>query len=305
MCNICRKIFRDRSKPLESIATDVLPVLAKLKSVRAVLFDIYGTLLVSGSGDVGVLRQAACEQSLAEALSTVGAASPGSLLDGEALDHAAHIGMESFFATIEAFHEQSRSIGVEYPEVDIMAVWSRVVTDLIVRGLLSAKSTLNIRQLAVEYESRANPVWPMPGVEQCLASLRGGGLRLGIISNAQFYTRELFPALLGKEAEELGFEPGLQYYSYQYGLSKPDSKLFELAAEELRRGQIAPESVIFVGNDMLNDVLPAKKVGFRTALFAGDSRSLRLRKDDPRLSGTVPDLVLTNIGQLDGCIMER
>ena len=298
MCSKCSEIFRNHFKPLEPIATDVVPVLTKLESVRAVLFDIYGTLLVSGSGDVGVLRAAACQQALAEAFCAVGVSSPGG-----SLDDAARAGLESFFATIEAFHERSRSAGVEYPEVDIIAVWSRVVRELSERELLGVPSALDIRQLALEYESRANPVWPMPGLEQCLASLRGGGLLLGIISNAQFYTRELFPALLGKEPEELGFEPGLQYYSYQYGWGKPGSKLFELAAEELRRRQIEPENVIFVGNDMLNDVLGAKQVGFRTALFAGDERSLQLRTDDRRVSKTVPDLILTNLGQLDCCII--
>ena len=66
MSSRCRRIFRDRFKLLEPIATDVVPVLPKLESVRAVLLDIYGTLFVSGSGDVGVLREAACEQALAE-----------------------------------------------------------------------------------------------------------------------------------------------------------------------------------------------------------------------------------------------
>ena len=300
MSNKCSRIFHDRFTPLEPIATDVVPVLLKLESVRAVLFDVYGTLLVSGSGDVGVMREAACEKALAEALAAVGLSSPGG-----SLDEAAHVGMESFFLTIEAFHEQSRSRGVEYPEVDIIAVWSRVVAELNRRGLLGVQFEPDIRRLAVEYESRANPTWPMPGLEDCLASLHRGGLRLGMVSNAQFYTPELFPALLGKEAEELGFEPGLQFYSYQYGWSKPGRKLYELASAELQRLQIEPENVIFVGNDMLNDILPAKQVGFRTALFAGDRRSLRLREDDPLVLEIVPDLVLIELGQLVHCIMER
>ncbi|MBN2291405.1 MAG: HAD hydrolase-like protein [Pirellulales bacterium] len=303
MSSRCSVIFRERSKPLEPIVTGVEPVLRKLESVRAVLFDIYGTLFVSGSGDIGVLRDAACERALAEALGAVGASNPGDLLDESALQEAARVGMESFFATIEDFHEQSRSAGVEYPEVDIIAVWSQVVTELGISGLVNAKSSLNIRQLAVEYESRANPVWPMPGVVECLEELRRGGLRLGIVSNAQFYTRELFPALLNKEPEELGFEPGLQYYSYQYGWGKPGIMLFELAAEALRLEGIEPDSVVFVGNDMLNDILPAKQVGFRAALFAGDERSLRLRDDDPRVAGTNADLILSELGQLGRCIM--
>jgi hypothetical protein len=35
-----------------------------------------------------------------------------------------------------------------------------------------------------------------------------------------------------------------------------------------------------------------------TALFAGDRRSLRLRKDDPSCRLLTPDLVITDLGQL-------
>ena len=40
------------------------------------------------------------------------------------------------------------------------------------------------------------------------------------------------------------------------------------------------------------------RAGLRTALFAGDARSLRLRRDDPRCAAVCPDLVLTGLSQL-------
>ena len=49
---------------------------------------------------------------------------------------------------------------------------------------------------------------------------------------------------------------------------------------------------------MLNDIYPAKQLGFQTALFAGDKRSLRLRTDDARCINLSADLVLTDLGQL-------
>jgi len=49
---------------------------------------------------------------------------------------------------------------------------------------------------------------------------------------------------------------------------------------------------------MRNDILPAKKIGFNTALFAGDARSLRMREDDPECIRTSPDLVITDLIQL-------
>ena len=50
--------------------------------------------------------------------------------------------------------------------------------------------------------------------------------------------------------------------------------------------------------------MPASRVGFRTALFAGDRRSLRPREGDPRTAGVVPDLVITEMRSLLDCVGE-
>ena len=121
---------------------------------------------------------------------------------------------------------------------------------------------------------------------------------MGIISNAQFYTAYLFKWFLGSDLNDLGFDPELVYYSYQYEIAKPSPILFQLAAQKLKERGITPPCVLYIGNDMLNDIYPAKAIGFQTALFAGDRRSLRLRADDPRCKHLRADLVITDLDQL-------
>jgi putative hydrolase of the HAD superfamily len=121
---------------------------------------------------------------------------------------------------------------------------------------------------------------------------------MGIISNAQFYTPYLFKWFLDFAPEDLGFDPELVFYSYEFERAKPSAALFAMAAQKLRDKGLAPSSVLYLGNDMLNDIFPAKNSGFQTALFAGDKRSLRLRTDDPRCRSLKPDLVVTDLGQL-------
>jgi putative hydrolase of the HAD superfamily len=282
--------------PLEPIPTGESPQLAKLPRIRAVLFDIYGTMFVSGSGEVGTARQAAREDAMAEALAVCAAQIQG----------PASSAMDLFFQAIEQSHERSRQQGVQYPEVDILAIWRAVLVELARQELIGKQEwEINeIKRLAVEYEGRANPAWPMPGLDSCLAVLREKGILLGIISNAQFYTLELFPALLGERAESIGFDPKLQFYSYRHGCAKPGTELHEMAGHSLAERGILPEEVLYVGNDMLNDILPTRRVGFRSALFAGDRRSLRRRDDDPRVRGLIPDIVLTRLVDLSECIVE-
>ena len=289
------EIFRKHLRPMEPVATGMTPVLKRLGGIRAVLFDVYGTLFISGSGEVGSAeRSMAAQGPLEEALRAMEISTLGPV--GQGVEH--------LFRLIEVSHARSRRAGIEYPEVDIVELWGEVMVDLVRRGMVEelAGRAADPRRLAVEYEARANPCWPMPHLRECLQRLRRGGLVLGLVSNAQFYTPELFEALLGQPAEKWGFQAELQHYSYRYGRAKPGLGLFQRAMSALADRSIAAGEVLYVGNDMLNDVFPAAKLGLRTALFAGDARSLRLREEE-QLEGIWPELVLTDLRQVMDCII--
>jgi len=74
--------------------------------------------------------------------------------------------------------------------------------------------------------------------------------------------------------------------------------MFIAAVEKLEKMDISPHSVLYVGNDMLNDIYPAKTAGFKTALFAGDARSLRLRENHPQCKDLSPDIIITDLIQI-------
>jgi len=96
----------------------------------------------------------------------------------------------------------------------------------------------------------------------------------------------------------LVFHNDLIIFSYKFGHAKPSTFLFQLAAKKLNNMNIRKNSVLYIGNDMLKDIYPAKMAGFKTALFAGDSRSLKMRKDDPKCKNLSADIILTDLSQL-------
>ncbi len=243
-----------------------------------ILFDVYGTLFISASGDISIARKQShkkqdFEQLLAKYEITN---TPGTLL-------------KDLFSTIEKKHEELRKKGTDHPEADIVRIWMSV---------LNSSDSDRIRAFAAEFEMIANPVYPMPHLKETLHVCRKRKIPMGIISNAQFYTPYLFEWFLDSDIETLGFHPDLTIFSYKFGCAKPSVSLFQIAAERLENMNIPAYSVLYVGNDMLNDICPAKKVGFKTALFAGDSRSLRLREDNPECRGLIPDIVVTDICQV-------
>lgn len=196
-------------------------------------------------------------------------------------------------------HERLKAEGREYPEVDIRDIFLEVLQSLWKKGRISSRPDMELCELvALEYECRINPTWPMPELAETLRCLKERKFALGIVSNAQFFTPLLFPAFLEDPLETLGFDPELCVWSYIHLEAKPSGKLFELAAANLGRRKIRARQVLYVGNDRINDIWPAGRTGFKTALFAGDRRSFRPREKDPRSAGVAEDVLLTSLRQL-------
>ena len=85
---------------------------------------------------------------------------------------------------------------------------------------------------------------------------------------------------------------------HKLGRGKPDVYLYHQLVKPLKKRDIIPEEVLFVGNDMLKDMLSASKAGFKTCFFAGDKRAYRLRKDHKEASDFKPDYIITELNQL-------
>lgn len=285
------EVIRQLSHPLKPRRTDATPQLQRLDGIRAVAFDIYGTLIISSSGDVGTDQANPQAVAMREALASVGIPCDDP-----------HQVAELLRARIEQHQQQARDAGVEYPEVEIRDVWSETLK---AAEIANSLDTAKRDQLAIEFESRANPTWPMPGALDVLSRLNDAGFLLGIVSNAQFYTPLVIEALFGATPEELGFAPELQIYSYRSGRAKPGTILYDKSAKAFAKRGIEPHEVLYIGNDLLKDVMPAGRVGFRTSLFAGDQRSLRMHRGDARVDGVEPDLVITEMSQIPATLVDQ
>jgi putative hydrolase of the HAD superfamily len=298
--------IRRNSHPLEPRGSAVAPQLGTLPGLRAILFDVYGTLFVSASGDLGAAAPA--ERGAESGVEPRGALQRALRACGLQLTPAAAgRAVELLLGEIRASHERSRRRGIRYPEVDIRRVFHRVLRRLDREGALvlpadpagrAAPQRELCECLALEYECRVNPTWPMPGLLELLTGLRDRGWVMGLVSNAQFYTPWLFPAHLGLRLRQLGIRPGLCAWSYRLGEAKPAPTPFSRVLARLAAEGIDANAVLYVGNDRRNDVAPARGLGCRTALFAGDLRSYRPRDNDPGLASVRPDRLITALSQL-------
>ncbi len=275
-------LIRSLSAPLAPQPTGLDPRLPKLPGLRAVAFDIYGTLFISGSGDIGIATAGGREDAMRAAVASAGlATTPPPRL------------VERFLGFIRADHSRLRAGGVEFPEIEIREIWESFLAELGLRP-----TPAEIERMAIEYECAVNPIWPMPGLAETLTAVRARGLPLAIVSNAQFFTPLLFDTFLDATPNALGFPPDLSVWSYLHRQAKPGPFLYRRLADALASHEITPDQVLYVGNDMRNDIAPAAAAGFRTALFAGDQRSLRMREEDNL--GVEADAVVTELAQIPG-----
>ncbi|MBN2659120.1 MAG: HAD hydrolase-like protein [Spirochaetales bacterium] len=279
---------------MSPVPTDLLPKLNKPEGIRALLLDIYGTILISGTGDIGIAEEKKNNYPVSGILEEEGFTF---LCDKNAADERFS---ELIMSLIKDDHNKKRSLGIQYPEVDIRDIWKQLLEILIdenyIDGLID---DLKIGRTSLSYECIINPVWPMPGADELIHFLYRSKLKAGIVSNAQFYTEPILKTLLDFRIGDGFFPRELIFYSFEQDRAKPSEEFFSSAVFKLKRlYNIDSHEILYVGNDMLNDIYTASKCGCRTALFAGDKRSLRLRASDRRCRSLEPDLILTHLSQL-------
>jgi putative hydrolase of the HAD superfamily len=291
---------RSRTRKYPIFPADIPAKLPKLPNTRTVLWDIYGTLLGHPMGDMAdnslmekstrqAFRQTAREFGLDKFLSSDPVVSLREIYERE----------------IKKTHRRKESRGVFSPEVRIEQIWLRILRQLEKEGYRPKSGRIDLSlalKVAYFFDDTQQFKLLYPGARRTLETIKQKGLMQGIISNAQFYTPITLNLLLrnsssGKPMKEL-FNRRLVFFSYQLGVGKPNPLGFEQARERLMRMGIGPSFVIFVGNDMLFDMVLAHKSGFKTILFAGDRRSITLRKNNPEVAGFEPDGIIKSLPQL-------
>lgn len=275
------------------IPVTLQPQLRKLPKIRAVLFDVYGTLVDSGDADMRHFdRERFSRRHLSSALRLAGFRPCG--------PRVADFVLTAWQELIARQHRLAHARGINYPEVDIRQVWHHALRRSVQRGFLKGKINARaIARVALEFEALQNPVGLLPGVKTALERLQQRGIKMGIVSNAQFYTPLILQVLFGQSLAELGFDRALCVWSYRFLRAKPSPRLLLRALNRIgQKYGWKPREVLVIGNDWYKDLAAARSLGCRTALLAGSQRSF------PHPASAVrrwrPDLLLTHWSQLEG-----
>lgn len=213
-------------------------------NIRAVIFDIYNTLL-----EIGPPPADAAERwmKLCRAVRETG---PGPDLAGFGA---------ACERVIEREHARARQTGIPYPEIFWPAVAGEAWPDL------ARLAPERLGDFLSEHAALQRSVSLSPGASAVLRCLAESKVLLGLASNAQPYTLvELARALNGVNLRLELFHPRLRLLSFELGFSKPDPHVFRLLGARLCECQLQNDETLVVGDRLDNDIEPARKQGFST-----------------------------------------
>jgi putative hydrolase of the HAD superfamily len=300
----------DRSGPVELSPANISPYQLDDTEIKVVLWDVYGTICGVGLGDLEKSLeyedrlQLAAKETVAE-FSLEGTFNE--LYPDQPPEEAL---VDLYMELIAESHQKSQAMGVQYPEVVIENIWEQILTECRqgqnARPIADAKeaSLYTAYRWAYFFDGALQRTYLYSTAAKCLQRLARKPIAQGIISNAQFYTplhlRRLLRRDLKQDDLELDefFHEQLVFFSYELGFSKPNPAIFEQAIEAAAGLGINPQQILYVGNDMLNDIYAAGQFGMQTALFVGDGSQVCLRQDEPCCRNLRPNAIVTQIEQI-------
>jgi len=109
-----------------------------------------------------------------------------------------------------------------------------------------------------------------PGVREALAALREAYI-IGVITEGD-------GRLQREQLERLGLDGVFRHViiSQEVGLHKPDPALYDYA---LAAAEVVPKESVMVGDRIDWDLVPAKRIGMRTAFFTHNNRYIALKEE--------------------------
>lgn len=218
-------------------------------TVRAIICDVYGTLLKVGPAPQGAAERWRCD------VQNIAGPSMGVALKDFDIRCA---------SVVAAEHAARRAAGEPFPEVDWIAVVRSAMPGLVDAPTGADRATL----VSSLHAGCSRTCTAMPGALAAMESLRASGLLHGIASNAQHYTRD---ELTGAGFPDTFFQPELCFFSGEHGFAKPSPRVFAMLTEKLAAHGIAPHETLMVGDSIEKDIAPAAAAGWQTWQIAPDN----------------------------------
>jgi FMN phosphatase YigB (HAD superfamily) len=284
------------------------PHLPSLADIRAVLWNVYGTLLAIPGGELWFEHptEFVMDVALDKTVQEFKMWGSMSRKPGQPSEY-----LGQMYTKTLAEHRTIPGGGERYPEVLSEKVWESLIKKLLQKdyrfdaGFFGALNEFS-QKVAYFFHASLQGTTCYDGAASALRKIKNAGLEQGLLADGQCFTAVQLQRGLSRQDAELKLvdviEPDLRILSCDVRGRKPSERLFKQALGVLGQRGISPGQVLHVGSRMQQDLIPARRVGMRTALFAGDRVSLQATPEQLKDHATRPDALLTELSQISEVI---
>lgn len=290
----------------DPVPVKATPYLAPLSGIRGVVWTLYGTLLNITDGRLlhvhpqEIRMHVALEKTIEE------------FNLWQSMYRKPGPPWQQLLAQYNRMIEDSRLAGSSVPgeenEVNLVPIWRMILERLKSDYTWDRGSYGNLDQYAEKvaffFHACLQGVKAYPQALEALQSVAQADIVQGLACNAQPFS--LVHLIRGLHAQAQGDAPRLGdllnrdclSVSFRVGVKQPSATLMSNSARQFERLDITPEHVLFIGSRLKEEIAPAKKAGYWTALYAGDKNSLQASAAEMQDANVRPDRILTNLGQI-------
>lgn len=290
--------------PSEVQAPKAKPHLVQLPRVRAVLWNIYGTLLAIPGGELRFVhpQQFVMDVALDKTVQEFKMWGSMTRKPGQPAEYLRQL-------YTKALDEQrlAPSPGEKHPEILAERVWENIVKKLLQKdykfdaGFFGSLNEYT-RKIAYFFHASLQGTACYPGAWAALSAVRKRGLAQGVLADGQCFSLVQLQRGLAHEEPKAQLDnlcdADLRVLSCEAKARKPSERLFREMLAKLDQRGIEPIQVLHIGSRIAEDLVPARKLGMRTGLFAGDKESLKATADQLRDPTSRPDVLLTELRQI-------
>ncbi len=157
-------------------------------------------------------------------------------------------------------------------------------------------------KVAYFYHASLQGLEAAPNALTALETVTHAGLSQGLLADAQPFTLPQLLRCLKAQGTlpPLGdvFLPNFMVLSYQHSVRKPSKSLFQALLTPCREMGIEPNEILYISSRLPGDLGVAKSLGMQTALYAGDKLSLQATKAEIGNKKLRPDRLMTDLDQI-------
>lgn len=280
------------------------PHLVALPEVRLVTWNVYGTLLSIAGGDLVFVHPQKFIMDLALEKTVQEFKMWGSMSrkPGQPSEY-----MRQIYGNVLDEQRLAPSPGEKYPEIQADKVWDGILKKLLQKDYkfdAGFFGSLNeyCKKIAYFFHASLQGTACFQGAAEALEHVASCGIRQGLIADAQCFT--LIQLERGLKQQNCAMPLGslipddLRALSFEQKARKPSERLFRHLVANCGKYGIEAREILHVGSRIVQDIAPAKKLGMRTALFAGDKESVQATGDQLKDAATRPDVLLTELTQI-------